>query len=116
MPFATWHCETIDPINPWLPAYRNGDYISLDVNSGGIATIAYYGFIRPDDGDLMVAYQRALIYMPVILTSQDGGGQQTRPTSVCGQRRRVADPPYNGVWPEEAGSPPLRRCVGRGGA
>jgi hypothetical protein len=69
MPFATWHCETIDPAGTWIP-YRNGDYVSIAMSPSGLATIAYYGFILPEGGNLMVACQRIQVFLPVITKSQ----------------------------------------------
>jgi hypothetical protein len=65
-PFSTWHCETIDPAGTWIH-YRNGDYVSIAVSPSGLATIAYYGFIRPEGGNLMVAYQRFQVFLPLVL-------------------------------------------------
>jgi hypothetical protein len=65
-PFSSWYCETIDPAGTWIP-YRNGDYVSIDVSPSGLATIAYYGFITPEGGNLMVAYQRFQVFLPLVL-------------------------------------------------
>jgi hypothetical protein len=67
-PFSTWHCETIDPAGTWI-RYRNGDYVSIAVDSAGLVTIAYYGFITPEGGNLMVAYQRFQVYLPLVMRS-----------------------------------------------
>jgi hypothetical protein len=64
IPFSTWHCETIDPDNPWVP-YRNGDFVSIALHPSGLATIAYYGFITSTQGNLNVSSQRFQIYLPV---------------------------------------------------
>jgi hypothetical protein len=69
MPFSTWHCETIDPPGKWV-AYRNGDYVSIGVGPSGLATIAYYGFITAEGGNLMVAYQRFQAFLPLVMKNQ----------------------------------------------
>jgi len=61
-PFATWYCETIDRIGFDL---RHGDYVSIALNSAGLATIAYYGSITASGGDLMVAQQRLQVFLPL---------------------------------------------------
>ncbi|MGD2178913.1 MAG: hypothetical protein PVG71_13955 [Anaerolineae bacterium] len=68
-PFSTWYCETINRHNPWVPA-RHGDFASITLNSSGLATIAYYGFITSSDGNLMVAYQRFQVFLPLVMKSQ----------------------------------------------
>jgi hypothetical protein len=61
--FYTWQCEAIRfGIGVGL-----GDFVSLAVNSAGLATIAYYGNITTSDGDLKVAYQRLQIFLPLAL-------------------------------------------------
>ena len=61
--FYTWQCETIRfGIGVGL-----GDFVSLAVNSAGLATIAYYGNITTSDGDLNVAYQRLQVFLPLAL-------------------------------------------------
>ncbi len=69
VPFFTWFCQTINPQNPWVPA-RHGDYLSLAVSPSGLSTIAYYGFIIPSGGNLMVAYQHFQIYQPLVIKGQ----------------------------------------------
>jgi hypothetical protein len=66
--FRTWSCETIDPHDgKWIP-YRNGDYVSIAVSPSGLATIAYYRFhTTPSRGNLMVAYQRLQVFLPMVL-------------------------------------------------
>jgi hypothetical protein len=68
VPLATWYCETIDSPGIWIP-YRNGDYVSIAVGPSGLATIAYYGFILSSGGNLMVAYQRVQVYLPLVVRS-----------------------------------------------
>ena len=65
-PFFSWQC---DPISFGI-TITQGDYISLAVNSAGLATIAYYGNSTATDGDLKVAAQRLQIFLP--LTVKDG--------------------------------------------
>jgi hypothetical protein len=61
--FYTWQCEAIRfGIGVGL-----GDFVSLAVNSAGLATIAYYGNIIASDGDLKVAYQRLQVFLPLVL-------------------------------------------------
>jgi len=61
--FYTWQCEAIRfGIGVGL-----GDFVSLDVNSAGLSTIAYYGNIAASDGDLKVAYQRLQVFLPLAL-------------------------------------------------
>ena len=67
--FPTWYCETIDRHGTWVP-YRNADFVSISVNSSGLATIAYNGFITSTGGNLNVATQRLQIFLP--LTVKDG--------------------------------------------
>jgi len=69
-PFLTWYCETIDRFGFNI---RHGDYVSIDVNSAGLATIAYYGsigWITDPGGDLMVAQQRLQVFMPLAMKNQ----------------------------------------------
>ena len=68
-PFHTWYCETINPHNPWVP-YRNGDFVSIAVNPSGLATIAYFGFIKLTDGNLMVSQQRFQASLPLVMKNQ----------------------------------------------
>jgi len=65
-PFSTWYCQTIKRHSPWIP-YRQGDYVSIDLNQSGLATIAYNGFITALDGNLAVAYQRFQVFQPLVL-------------------------------------------------
>jgi hypothetical protein len=66
IPFTTWYCETIDPAGKWV-YHRDGDYVSIAVDSAGLATVAYYGFIRPEGRNLMVAYQRFQLFLPLVM-------------------------------------------------
>jgi hypothetical protein len=68
-PFSTWYCEIVDPDNPFIP-YRNGDYVSVAVHPSGLATIAYYGFIKLNDGNLNVSTQRIQVFLPLVLKDQ----------------------------------------------
>ena len=61
--FYTWQCETIS----FGITIGQGDFVSLAVNSAGLATIAYYGNITTSDGDLKVAYQRLQVFLPLAL-------------------------------------------------
>lgn len=67
--FYTWYCETIDRYGTWIP-YRNGDYVSIAVNSSGLATIAYNGFITSSNGNLNVSYQRFQVVLPLVTKNQ----------------------------------------------
>jgi hypothetical protein len=69
--FRTWSCETIDPHDgKWTP-YRNGDYVSIAASPSGLATIAYYRFyITASRGNLMVAYQRFQVFLPLLMKNQ----------------------------------------------
>ena len=67
--FYTWYCETIDPHGRWI-YYRNGDYVSIALNSAGLATIAYNGFIMPSEGNLVVASQRLQNFLPLVVKNQ----------------------------------------------
>ena len=62
-PFYTWQCEAIS----FGVSIGQGDYVSLAVNSAGLATIAYHGNISASDGDLKVAYQRLQVFLPLTL-------------------------------------------------
>ena len=66
-PFFTWQCETIN-IGVTV---GQGDYVSLAVNSAGLATIAFYGNITATDGDLKVAYQRLQAFLPLALKNKN---------------------------------------------
>jgi hypothetical protein len=68
-PESTWYCETIDRSGKWIP-YRNGDYVSIAVNSAGLATIAYNGFVTSSDGNLNVSYQQFQVVLPLVTKSQ----------------------------------------------
>ena len=61
--FYTWQCEAIR----FGIGIGLGDFVSLAVNSAGLATIAYYGNITTSDGDLKVAYQRLQVFLPLAL-------------------------------------------------
>ena len=52
--FSTWYCETIHRYNQFTSA-RHGDYISIDLKTAGLATIAYYEFITSSGGNLGLA-------------------------------------------------------------
>jgi hypothetical protein len=64
--FRTWICETVDRHGQFI-TYRNGDFASIDVNSSGLATIAYQGFITGSGGNLMVAQQRMRVFLPLVM-------------------------------------------------
>jgi hypothetical protein len=65
--FLTWYCQTIDSPGTWV-SYRNGDFVSIAVNSLGLAAIAYYGFITSSaGGNLMVAQQRLAVFLPLVM-------------------------------------------------
>jgi hypothetical protein len=69
-PFSTWYCKTIDRSGVWIP-YRHGDFVSIALDSSGLATIAYYGFITSTQGNLNVSYQRFhQIYLPLVMKNQ----------------------------------------------
>ena len=61
--FYTWQCETIS----FGIMIGQGDFVSLAVNSAGLATIAYNGNITTSDGDLKIAYQRLQVFLPLAL-------------------------------------------------
>jgi len=61
--FYTWQCEAIR----FGIGIGLGDFVSLAVNSAGLATIAYYGNITTSDGDLKIAYQRLQVFLPLAL-------------------------------------------------
>lgn len=62
-PFYAWQCEALS----FGISIGQGDFVSLAVNSAGLATIAYYGNITASDGDLKVAYQRLQVFLPLAL-------------------------------------------------
>jgi hypothetical protein len=64
--FRTWICKTIDLHGTWI-SYRNGDYASIDINSSGLATIAYQGFVTASGGNLNVAQQRMQVFLPLVM-------------------------------------------------
>jgi hypothetical protein len=66
--YPSWFCLTIDPHNPWVN-YRNGDYVSIAVNSAGLGVIAYYEFIKDGSGNLGVSQQLLEIFMPYTVRS-----------------------------------------------
>jgi hypothetical protein len=61
-----WSCETIDRHGTYIN-YRNGDFASIAVNSSGLATIAYNGFILASGGNLMVSRQLVQVFLPLIV-------------------------------------------------
>ena len=63
-PLPTWKCETI---NSYAFNIHQADFVSIDVSSAGLATIAYYGNISTSSGDLKVAYQRLLTFLPLVV-------------------------------------------------
>jgi hypothetical protein len=66
--FYTWYCETLTPLGPYYDInYSPGDYIAIDVNPAGLATIAFYGGRLNGDGSLKVAYQRLQVFLPLAL-------------------------------------------------
>ena len=67
--FFTWYCQTIDRFGTWIP-YRNGDFTSIAIKPSGLVTIAYYGFILSDGGNLMVAYQNIQSFLPLLVRNQ----------------------------------------------
>lgn len=60
--FYTWQC---DPITPIGFGFRQGDYLSLAVNSAGLGTITYYGSVVEGIGNLEVGYQRLEVFVPL---------------------------------------------------
>ena len=64
--FRTWFCETLDQFLQ-TPNPRFGDYAAIAVNGSGLATIAYQGFVRSTTGNLKVAWQRAQVFLPLVL-------------------------------------------------
>jgi hypothetical protein len=68
--FLTWYCETIDRSGTWV-SYRNADFVSIAVSRHGLATIAYNGFITPEEGgNLVVARQRYQVALPLVVREQ----------------------------------------------
>ncbi len=68
--FLTWLCEEIDPHWDWGFHYHNGDYVAIEVNSGGLATIAYERLWFTDagsDANLMIAQQHARVFLPLVM-------------------------------------------------
>ncbi len=69
-PFYTWYCETIDPFQSLGPV-SNGDFVSIALNSSGLATIAYYQeFSASFIGILKVAYQQFQGFLPLVMKNQ----------------------------------------------
>ena len=67
---STWYCETIDPGNSLGPVI-NGDFVSIDLSSSGLATIAYYNHFGVSKiGKLKVAYQRFQGFLPLVMKNQ----------------------------------------------
>jgi hypothetical protein len=66
--FQTWYCEEIDPPGTQVHT-RNGDFISIAVDSSGLATIAYYRiYVDHADGNLVIAMQSPLkVFLPLTL-------------------------------------------------
>jgi hypothetical protein len=66
--FRTWICETID-LHGTVINWRNGDFAAIDVNSLGLATIAYQRFwVNGASGNLMVAQQKPWqVFLPLVL-------------------------------------------------
>jgi hypothetical protein len=62
-PFYTWQCELIS----LGFGFGQGDYMSLAVNSAGLSTIAYHGYVVGGIGDLKVTYQRLQVFVPLTL-------------------------------------------------
>ena len=58
--FFTWQCDSLS----LGVSISQGDYLSLAVNSTGLATLAYYGDSLTADGDLKIAYQRLQLFLP----------------------------------------------------
>jgi len=69
-PFSTWKCETIDPFGSLGPV-SNGDFVSIDLNSSGLATIAYYRETSTKFYEsLRVAYQQFQGFLPLVMKNQ----------------------------------------------
>ena len=68
--FNTWYCETINRFPLFVPA-RHGDFVSVALSPSGLATIAYYGFIKSSGGNLMVSYQQFYEdFLPLVIKNQ----------------------------------------------
>jgi len=65
--FYSWYCKTIKRVGFFV---RHGDFVSIDLSSTGLATIAYYGWITSSGGDLMVAYQQFQDFLPLVMKNQ----------------------------------------------
>jgi len=67
--FYTWQCDTLLPLGPnYYIYYRPADYVGIDLNSAGLATIAYYGYYtNTGGGDLQVTYQMLQTFLPLIV-------------------------------------------------
>ena len=68
--YQTWFCEVIDPHWDRGYHYHNGDYVAIEVNSGGLATIAYerlWFTTAGSDANLMVAQQRVQVFLPLVM-------------------------------------------------
>ena len=67
--FYTWQCDTLLPLGPHYNIhYRPADYVGIDLNSAGLATIAYYGYsTNTGDGNLQITYQRLQVFLPLVL-------------------------------------------------
>jgi len=66
--FYTWQCDTLLPLGPYYNIhYRPANYVGIDLNSAGLATIAYYGNATNDGGDLQVTYQMLQTFLPLIV-------------------------------------------------
>jgi hypothetical protein len=66
-PGGSWDCETINSVGVMI---RHADFVSIDLNSAGLATIAYYGNVSSSGGDLKVAYQRLQVFLPLVMKNQ----------------------------------------------
>jgi hypothetical protein len=63
-PFYTWQCDAIS----FGIGIGQGDYVSLALNSEGLSAITYYGNIdNTPKGNLMFAYQRLQVFLPLSL-------------------------------------------------
>ncbi len=60
-PFFSWQCDSLS----FGIGIDQGDYLSMVVNSTGLATMAYYGNSTASDGDLIIAYQRLQVFLPL---------------------------------------------------
>jgi hypothetical protein len=62
----TWYCETVSSGEAWLS--ETGSAVALGVNSAGLATLVYRQHSDLSGEDyLRVAYQRARVYLPLVL-------------------------------------------------